>query len=51
MSDRELCRQVAEVWVNGGGDYEGLEWAWHLIKDAVWEVLKERGMEGEHGEE
>jgi hypothetical protein len=35
MSDEKLIAEVARVWVNGGGDVEGLDWCHQKLKEAV----------------
>ncbi len=55
MSDRELLRKVAEVWVDGGGDADGIYWNVNALWSAVMDELERRnGGErtaggGEHG--
>lgn len=41
MSDDELIEAVARLWVENGGDSEGIAWTWTKIKDKVAEI--ERG--------
>lgn len=41
MSDNELIRQVAELWVASGGDAEGLDWSYQKLKKAIQEVYEE----------
>lgn len=45
MSDDELIAEVARVWVDGGGDVEGISWCVERIKDAVREELTKRKQE------
>jgi hypothetical protein len=35
MTDLELCEQVATIWVENGGDYEGFLFYQDRIKDAI----------------
>jgi len=42
MTDKELCRAVAELWVKNGGDYEGFNWCISMILDAIAEVEDEQ---------
>ena len=35
MSDQELIAAMARLWVDQGGDSEGIEWCWRQIRDAV----------------
>lgn len=41
-TNRRLVNEVATVWVDGGGDAEGIEWLWQAIRDRVAEIEKER---------
>jgi hypothetical protein len=40
MNDPELIEKVAKLWIDLGGDAEGVEWCWHDLRDKV-EELKE----------
>lgn len=42
MSDEKLCAEVARIWVDGGGDVEGIDWCRHKIKQAVKDELISR---------
>ena len=42
MSDAELIRRVAELWIDCGGDAEGVEWCWRQIRD---EVARQKAVE------
>ena len=42
MSDERLIDLVATLWVENGGDAEGIVWNWGLIKEAVEAKLKEK---------
>lgn len=35
MNDEQLIEAMAELWVNNGGDADGIDWCWHRIKEAV----------------
>ena len=35
MTDDQLIAEVARVWVDGGGDAEGLDWCHQKLKEAV----------------
>lgn len=35
MTDDQLIAEVARVWVDGGGDAEGLDWCRQKLKEAV----------------
>ena len=35
MTDDQLIYAVAQVWVDGGGDAEGIVYSWRKIKEAV----------------
>ena len=45
MSDEKAIEAIATLWVDNGGDSEGIEWCWKKIKDKVNEIIKQR--EGE----
>ena len=32
MSDDEFVRRIAELWVDLGGDDEGVDWLWRKLK-------------------
>ncbi len=42
MSDSELIDAVAELWVENGGDADGIAWCFQKIKEAVEELTKSR---------
>lgn len=50
MSDEELIAEVARVWVEGGGDAEGLEWCHKKLKDAVNAEIENRVMQAQEQE-
>jgi hypothetical protein len=35
MTDDQLFTEMAVLWVEHGGDVEGIEWCWRKILDAV----------------
>lgn len=35
MSDQKLCEEVARIWVDAGGDAEGLVWCFQMLKAAI----------------
>lgn len=37
-TDRQLIDEVARVWVNGGGDADGIAWLWGEIKKRVEQI-------------
>jgi hypothetical protein len=41
-TDEKLIDEVAQVWVNGGGDAEGIVWLWDAIRNRVKEIEEER---------
>ena len=41
MSDRELCMLVAKIWVENGGDAEGIDWNVYLIKECIKELTND----------
>jgi hypothetical protein len=41
MSDAEIIERVAQLWVECGGDAEGITWVWGKIRDRVEEILSE----------
>ena len=48
MNDRKMCRAVAELWVDNGGDADGLMYCISDIRDAVQQVIDERSKENDH---
>jgi len=42
MNDEKLCAEVARVWVDGGGDEEGLDWCHQKLKAAVRLLIAQR---------
>lgn len=50
MSDEELIRDVACMWVDAGGDAEGLAWSFEKLKAAISDEIAVRAsieIEGE----
>lgn len=35
MSDQELIERVAALWIELGGDAEGISWCWQDLRDEV----------------
>lgn len=35
MSDQQLCEHVARIWVDAGGDADGLSWCFRMLKAAI----------------
>lgn len=35
MTDSELIKEVARLWVENGGDVDGFDWCSQKIKDAI----------------
>jgi len=42
MNDENLIRAMAELWVENGGDSEGIFWSWSKIQKAVEEITNEK---------
>ncbi len=42
VSDQQLAEEVAKVWVDGGGDVDGLYWAFDILKAAVIAEIESR---------
>jgi hypothetical protein len=40
-SDEEIIDKVARLWVELGGDAEGIAWTWQKIKKRVDEIIQE----------
>lgn len=45
MTDEQLIAAVARMWVDGGGDADGLDWCHQRLKEAVAAEIQSR--EGE----
>ena len=41
MTDAQLINHIAHIWVANGGDAEGIDWTWRLIRDRVAEIILE----------
>lgn len=35
MSDSELCDLIAEVWVDNGGDVDGIDYCIGMIRESI----------------
>lgn len=35
MTDAKLIAEVARIWVDGGGDADGIDWCHRMLKDAI----------------
>lgn len=46
MSDEQLIDEMATLWVENGGDVEGIDWCWMRLKEAV-EVKQQEKQTGE----
>ena len=42
VTDRNLIEQVAQVWIAGGGDSEGIGFLWQDIRDRIKELEDDR---------
>lgn len=50
MSDEKLITEVARVWVDGGGDVDGLDWCHRQLKEAVAAEIENRLMQEQERE-
>ena len=41
-SDKRLVDEVAEMWVDYGGDAEGVDWVMDALKERIAEIIEER---------
>ena len=41
-SDKRLVDEVAEMWVDSGGDAEGVDWVSDAMKARITEIIEER---------
>ena len=41
-SDKRLVDEVAEMWVDSGGDAEGVDWVSDALKARIAEIIEER---------
>lgn len=41
-SDKRLVDEVAEMWVDSGGDVEGVDWVMDALKERIAEIIEER---------
>lgn len=51
MTDDQLIAEVARVWVDGGGDAEGLDWCHQKLKEAVNTEIENRVMQEQEREQ
>lgn len=42
MNDNELIEQIAQIWVDGGGDYDGFLYCFQKILKKIDEIREER---------
>lgn len=47
-SDEELIADVARIWVDAGGDEDGLMWNAQRLREAMAAEIKARAQEGDH---
>ena len=40
-SDTQLIEMIATLWVNNGGDAEGLDWVYSRLKKRIQELFNE----------
>lgn len=40
--DRKLIENIAELWIDSGGDSVGFGWTWTNIKERIEDMEKER---------
>jgi hypothetical protein len=40
MSDAKLIAEIAKIWVENGGDAEGIDWCYTRIKEKIKELSK-----------
>jgi hypothetical protein len=38
MNDAKLIEKIAELWIELGGDAEGVEYCWKMLRDRVKEI-------------
>ena len=43
MTDSELIDKVAQCWIELGGDAEGVEYCWGMLRDRVKEKENDNG--------
>lgn len=51
MTDDQRIAEVARVWVDGGGDAEGLDWCYQKLKEAVNAEIENRVMQEQEREQ
>jgi hypothetical protein len=42
MTDDQLIDYIAHIWIDNGGDAEGMAWCWAKIMRRIEEIEKER---------
>lgn len=50
MSDEKFLAEIARAWVDGGGDAEGVAWAYQRLQAAVAAEIEQRNAELEANE-
>jgi hypothetical protein len=45
MGDRDFCELVAKVWVDMGGDKDGVDHLAALLKEKIAEEVEQRGLQ------
>ena len=45
MTDKELIETIAEIWVENGGDADGIEWCREEIKEKITAIMIEKSKE------
>ena len=50
MTDEQLIAEVARVWVDNGGDADGLDWCHQKLKEAVNSEIENRVMQEQERE-
>lgn len=51
MTDEQLIAEVARIWVDAGGDAEGIDWNVSKLKDAINTEIEDRIMNSQIDEE
>lgn len=42
MNDKVLIEIIAQIWVNNGGDSDGIEWCKDKLKERIRQLIEER---------
>jgi len=42
MTEEKLIAKIAHLWIENGGDAEGLSWCWERIRQAVQDEINSR---------